>query len=412
MRELWKDTMKSLQKIFEDIGADAKVIDASRILRLPHSINRKAKYGPEGKRVSVVYENDASYELNDLNQKLRFMADGGTEGLLEDVLEKMDNITFAGAVDEETMFIPVDVSEEDDVFKDVVYVEPIKRKTFEPEKEDFVEAPEEMKVSQKKKITVTQNKKEKDTQYQGICVDYDSLPDIYFQNKDMLYWIYNRRRHEGYRNTILFFFQYNWYSHCGVKTFETFYRKTKKINSLFHPPLGEDELRTKAKSVFEFLREKPLYFCIRNSVIQERLHFTEEEMKHTKGNYYEKEEEHKEKRKLQHRKTSAELYRKNLKQQGKQTKEEKNEAVKKMLLENPDIRYKEFEQLTGKSPQTFWRYKKEIGLVGYRREKRKEEYFEFFEKEEDTSKEAFMEKFQCSLSTYRNYKREYLHNKK
>ena len=135
-------------------------------------------------------------------------------------------------------------------------------------------------------------------------------------------------------------------------------------------------------------------------------------MKHTKGNYYEKEEEHKEKRKLQHRKTSAELYRKNLKQQGKQTKEEKNEAVKKMLLENPDIRYKEFEQLTGKSPQTFWRYKKEIGLVGYRREKRKEEYFEFFEKEEDTSKEAFMEKFQCSLSTYRNYKREYLHNKK
>ena len=119
MRELWKDTMKSLQKIFEDIGADAKVIDASRILRLPHSINRKAKYGPEGKRVSVVYENDASYELNDLNQKLRFMADGGTEGLLEDVLEKMDDITFAGAVDEETMFIPVDVSEEDDVFKDV-----------------------------------------------------------------------------------------------------------------------------------------------------------------------------------------------------------------------------------------------------------------------------------------------------
>lgn len=80
MRELWKDTMKSLQKIFEDIGADAKVIDASRILRLPHSINRKAKYGPEGKRVSVVYENDASYELKPETQIYGRRRNRGTFG--------------------------------------------------------------------------------------------------------------------------------------------------------------------------------------------------------------------------------------------------------------------------------------------------------------------------------------------
>ena len=54
-----EDGLRPLMKIFEDIGADAHVVDAVRVLRLPNSVNRKPKYGPDGKKVEIIFETDS-----------------------------------------------------------------------------------------------------------------------------------------------------------------------------------------------------------------------------------------------------------------------------------------------------------------------------------------------------------------
>ena len=70
IKELWSNTIKNLAYLFESIGADKKICDASRILRLPRTFNKKSKYGKGGKEVKLLEHNKVRYNLFDLYEKI------------------------------------------------------------------------------------------------------------------------------------------------------------------------------------------------------------------------------------------------------------------------------------------------------------------------------------------------------
>lgn len=414
MKVLWKDTMRCLQQIFKDAGSDIRVIDATRILRLPYSINRKEKYGPKGKRVNVVYDGRVTYDLEELNRKLHFIEQGGMATLLEEVLEEIDNITFSGALDEETMFVPVDVSEEEDVFKDVAYVEPPRRKNmteekgctvWDAEKDSSLTDDTEFSSVKDMGLQVAKKNSKKDTKYKGIAVDYESIPGDFWQNRDVLFWVLNRGNHEGYRHSLLFVLGFNWYHIRHIRSHDELYQKWTEVNQLLSPPLEDAELEVFMKGAYATYRKRDIYRCICNKTIQQLFEFTEEEKEIVAGCYYDTKEENEKKRK----KNVMKSYYKGLKKKGKISKKEEKENIRQILLEHPQMTYEEFEQKTGKSKYLFKQYKKELGIASKKgRPNTKEKYLSFFETEEDTSEEAFMEKFHCSSVSYRRYKKMYL----
>lgn len=363
MSELWKDTMRCLYRIFKDIGSDTRVIDMTRILRLPYSINRKEKYGPEGKTVTVTYENGIRYDLETLNHKLHFIAEGGTESLFEEVLDEMDSVYFAGAYDDETMFTPIDLPEEEDVFQDKPYMEPKKNnltgcdKINEEPNEESCYIKKENNAFQDISLNGLKKENKKETGYKGISINYDSLPKDFFQNTDLLFWIYNRECHEGYRNYLLFIFGYNWYFKKYIQEFEQLKLKWEQLNEKFNPRLEKSELERSMKSCYYKYREMNAYKCIRNQTIQNAFEFTEEEKIIVVGNYYLTEEE----RRIKYNQRDRIRYHKrNANKEKKKTKaQEKRQSILNLFIDNPQLGYEEFYKLTGKSLASYYNYRRD-----------------------------------------------------
>lgn len=376
----YMDMLRTLERLFEDYGADVKCVDYVRILRVPNCSNRKKKYGKEGKEVSIIYNSGKTYEVSELKTKLVFLLQGGMTGLCESVLEGMFSL---------------DESEVKNVLDEIL-----------EEKEKQQPTPKERKVSATAKRLI-------DFGYKGVQAYYDYNEETYFQNRDLMSWVLNRSKTEGVRHILLFFFNYNWYVFNGVKDYEEMLERSQKLNTYFKPMLSETELIQAVRSSFyELSKRKHNNRSIRNTTIQAYLHFTEEEKQYCCiGLYCDSYTDYQRALAQRKRKLSKEQYQREIEANGTTRKTEAKERCKKLLEENPLMSYQEFKQHTGLSKSSFDSYKKQIGNSKEKHyQEQRDYYLQLFKSNPDISCKEYMERLGCSRSTYNKYKKMYTEN--
>lgn len=397
------EMLRTLQQIFEKSGGDCRCVDCTRILRVPNCKNRKPKYGPEGKNVSIIYKTDVNYEPEDLSEKLKFLLSGGMTGLFQEVLDEL--FSDYDEVTEEPELLTFEDEEDDE--KDFLEI-PIESLPFEePE-------PMELKVSDTTKQLI-------DLGYKGIQPYYSYLGETYYQNKDMMCYIQNRSTTDGVRHTLLFFFSYNWYVYNRVRTYEDLYYRAKRLNEQFKPPLEETELCQAVKGCFKTLESRNHFnLAIRNDTIQQYLHFTEQEKKYCCiGLYCDSQQEYESAVKERNRRYSKQKYVKQLEKKGikrnigelGQLQKENKEQCKSLLTENPGMSSKEFFERTGLSKTTYNRYKSELGNTKEKSlQQQRDYYLQPFVDNPGISCNEYIQQLQCSKSTFRKYRQ--IYNKK
>ena len=384
--------LRALQTVFEDYGADCRCIDMTRILRVPNSRNRKTKYGPDGREVSVIYKTDNIYDIFELSEKLNFLLSGGIQGTFEGVL--------------------------DDIFSeyDFEFMETENENAEETNKEEELEL--ELAVDsleeQPKVIKATPTVKRLiDYGYKGIQQHYNYNGEKYFQNRDMMCFIQNRTYHEGLRNTLLWFFNYNWYVYNGVWDVDSMIARSERLNEFFNPSLDLAELHVYVRHNFYTLSSRNHYNkAIRNTTIQQHLHFTDEEKRCcVTGLYFDTYEEYQIARRLQKMKRSRERYTKLLEQDNILRRTDKKAVNKNILKENPLMTYKEFFALTGLSKSTYDVYKRELGNTKEKHfQQQREYYLQPFYENPNISCNEYVKQLNCSTSSYRKYKKIYFNS--
>lgn len=385
-RTFYMDALRSLQRLFEDYGADCRCVDITRILRVPYSRNRKPKYGANGKEVSIIYKTDNIYDVFELSDKLRFLLSGGMNGACQSVL---DDIFYDYGETEQAV---IDRTEETDELE-----------VLEVPVDTLEEIPKERKTTATVKRLI-------DYGYKGIQPYYNYNGETYFQNRDMMCFIQNRENHEGLRNTLLWFFSYNWYVYNGVRDYDSMLQRSEKLNEFFHPSLDRAELVTAVKYNLRDLDKREHFNkAIRNTTIQSYLHFTEEEKRCClRGLYYDTYEEYLNAVRLKKIRESSDRYTKQLEQNGALRRTEQKALNMRILEENPLMSYREFYQLTGLSRPTYDIYKRELGNS---REKHfslhKEYYLQPFIDNPDISSNEYMELLNCSYKTFIKYRKIY-----
>lgn len=372
-KEFYTKGLKSLQKIFEDYGGDCRCVDMTRILRVPLTINRKPKYGPDGREVSIIYKSGTKYEdVFSLTEKLNFLLQGGLLGTYQSVL--------------------------DDMFFD-----------YPPEQEEETILEEITEKAHRERKAPVISKKDSDYVYKGIKEYYNFYGEKYYQNQDLLIWIQNRKCHEGMRNNLLWFFNYNWYVFCGVKDVEEMISRSERVNELLAPQLDHSELVFQVRHNFHTLCSKLHYNkAIRNTTIQSYLHFTEEEKHCLRGLYFETYEEYLTERRFRKMEYSRERYTRELEEQGLIRRTEKKQLTRNILHENPLMSYKEFYEKTGLSKSTYDVYKRELGNSKEKHFELQREYFlQPFYINPNISCTEYVKQCNCSSSTYRKYRKIY-----
>ena len=226
-QEEYRCALKTLQLLFESFGGDPAAVDRSRILRSPHSYNRKDKYGKQGKEVSVLEFNDITYDYVQLKKNLAFLLEGGMEGLQEDIL--------------------------DDIFMDYDY--------SYTEGLDEAETIRETKESQPRKRERKEHtaiQRMIDFQYKGLQPYYDFNNERHYLARDLMIWLQDRSTHEGKRHKILFFMHYIWYVLNGIRTEERLMERSLKLNTYFKPSLDAHELKELVKYNIRYLESREI----------------------------------------------------------------------------------------------------------------------------------------------------------
>lgn len=427
IKELWSNTIKNLAYLFESIGADKKICDASRILRLPRTFNKKSKYGKGGKEVKLLEHNKVRYNLFDLYEKIRFWEDGGYEGIFESVLDNMD-IETSGE-EEEFKFVYVDF--EDDFFNGPVQeVNPAKwnyliPKVSEPKKKiEPKEEPKKICAAPDEKVN-NSNRKPKATNlnvvdeinryhYKGVRVNYEHLKTIEkdYQNRDMLFYILNRNGYVvGLRNKLIFFFAYNYFVHQHIRAEEDMLEKIRKLNSYFNPCQDDMEIQSSVRNVLEYLKRSNRHERIRHTIIMNTLHFQEEELHIIQGAYGYNIEEQQIMRKEKQSISKKKRYDKYLKEQNKIRKSEKMEYIRKIFEDEPYMSRKKFMELTSLPSGQYDRYREKLGITESNEHKTKrieEEYFKIFRDNPNIRYKEFCKIKNCSRETFRQWRLKYL----
>lgn len=383
----YMDMLRTLQRIFEDYGADCRCVDCTRILRVPNTKNRKPKYGADGKDVSIIYKTDTAYDVFTLDKKLKFLSSGGITGLSQSIL---DDIFY----DYEEISQEVIYSAEESKVSEILEV-PVNALEYEPKKR---------KVSATAKRLI-------DFGYKGIQEYYDYNGETYFQNKDMMAWISNRSHTEGARHILLFFFNYNWFVFNGVRNYEEMLVRSQKLNTYFKPMLSETELIQAVRSSFHALSKmKHHNRSIQNTTIQAYLQFTESERMYCCiGLYCDSATDYQKALAQKKRKLSKEYYQRKLEANSTTRKTEVKERYKKLLQENPLMSYQEFKQQTGLSKRSFDSYKKQIGNSKEKHyQEQRDYYLQLFKSNPNITCKEYTEKLNCSKSTYHKYKKMYI----
>lgn len=375
-QEEYRCALKILQLLFESYGGDPAVVDRSRILRSPHSYNRKSKYGKQGKEVSILEFNDITYDFVQLKKDLEFLLEGGMEGLQEDVL--------------------------DDIFMDYDYSYYIE----ESDEAETIQEKKEPQVRKRERKELTAIQRMIDFQYKGIQPYYDFNNESHYLTRDLMIWLQNRNNHEGKRHKILFFFHYTWYVFYGIRTEEKLMERTYKLNTYFKPMLDNYELEDLVKYNIRYLNateHKPRN--IRNTLVQRELHFMDEELIATQGIYCDTYTEYEEKRRIKGNQKDYERYIRIREEQGKRPRGEEKQKNLEIIKQNPLISYREFYELTGLSKSTFDDYKKSLN---YDREFRKqlvrEKWLQPFKDTPNISCSEYCERMNCSKKTFEKYR--------
>lgn len=373
-QEEYRCALKTLQLLYEEIGGDAAVVDRTRILRSPHSYNRKPRYKKEGKEVTILEANDITYDFTELKKDLEFLLQGGMLGLQEDIL--------------------------DDLFMDYDY------SYIEETDMETVEEAVEPKPRKREKKEQTAVKRMIDFKYKGLQPYYDYNNENYYLTRDLMIFLQDRANHEGIRHKILFFFHYTWYVFNGVKIEEKLLERSLKLNEYFNPSLDNKELEELVKYNLRYLgsREQNLK-SIRNTVIQSYLHFTDEEQTITQGIYAYTLEEYLEKKRIKGIIRDRERYRRIRVEEGKRPRGEAKQKHLEIIRQNPLISFREFHELTGLSKPTYDDYKK---ALNYNRDFRKqivrEKWLQPFKDNPKITCKEYCELMNCKQGTFEKYR--------
>lgn len=374
-QEEYRCALKTLQLIFESLGGDPAVVDRTRILRSPHSYNRKQKYGKQGKEITILEANDITYNFTELKQDLEFLLEGGMQGLQEDVL--------------------------DDIFMDYdfSYIE-------ETDVEETVKGVTEPKPRKRKKKEQTTIRRMIDFQYKGLQPYYDYNNERHYLARDLMIWLQNRSSHEGMRHKILFFFHYIWYVLNGLKTEEKLMERSLKLNTYFKPMLDNYELEELVKYNIRYLNAtEHKSRNIRHTIIQSELHFTDEELTITQGIYCDTYKEYEEKRRIKGIIRDRERYSRIRTEEGKRPQGERKQRILEIIRQNPLITYREFHELTGLSKPSYDDYKKELNYTReFRKQLVREKWLQPFRDNPKITCKEYCELMNCSKSTFEKYR--------
>lgn len=407
--QVWKHTMSNLNFLLRAWGADFNCIDTVRILRSPHSVNKKEMFGKNGREVVILRKGSTRHSLEEAEQMADYLLQGGDRQIFESISDSLiQDRYFDGedADDYSDEFVPIDF--EDDIFTGPV--PELTPGTFPKPKEN---APMEetgrtveisQKAPQKKAVSIPTDCKFNDS-YMGICTDYNELPLYeHWQNRDMLFFISNRSTTEGARNNLLFLFGFNWYHFSMIRDFKTFQEKCLWLNrKYFKPSLPEKEILYQIPFLFKRLESEPRSKYIKCQTILKYINVSEEEKKLTHGNYYEKgTKEYIAKRKRSVQLAGIRRRERNRKANDKCSKSSKLEKAKQYIKENPYIFYEEAKEMVGVCQPTFRKLKnevwKELGIT-------QEDYLTPFKENPDISYEEYHSLRGGSLSTYTKYKK-------
>lgn len=375
-QEEYRCALKTLQLLFESFGGDPAVVDRTRILRSPHSYNRKEKYGKQGKEVSILEFNEIIYDFTQLKKDLEFLLQGGMLGLQEDVL--------------------------DDIFMDYDYSYYIEE-TDEVETIQEAEEPQPKKRERKEQTAI---QRMVDYQYKGIQPYYDFNNESHYLTRDLMIFLQDRDCHNGLRHKIFFYFHFIWYVFYGIRTEEKLMERTYKLNTYFKPMLDNHELEELVKYNIRYLNareHKPRN--IRHTIIQSELHFTEEELTITQGIYCDTYKEYEEKRRIRGNIKDYERYIRTREEQGKRPRDEAKKKNLEIIRQNPLISYREFYELTGLSKSTYDDYKKALNYDReFRKQLVKDKWLQPFKDNPNISCSEYCELMNCSKSTFEKYR--------
>lgn len=419
----WKDAMGDLAFLLHKWGADIKCIDTCRILRPIHTRNRKEKYGTNGLEVSIMRESEKRFTLEEASKKIEWLIKGGDKQCFENIL---DDIFYYEEEEQEiseeddimSNFFPIDF--DDDIFPDEpkvyvpkkVFLEELKRlerlEREAKEKEEKEREKLQTEEALERPVRFGELSENVKNSYQGICVDYDSLPNILWQSRDLLFYLCNRSTSEGCRNNMLFFFAFNAYYFEGKRSFEELLSMCKWINkTYFKPPLEEDEVSSTLKYWYKKFEVNVRTKYIRNETIQTYFPFSDEEKQYTTGNYFPVgSKEFLEKKRIAHAKNSLEQHHRKREAQGIESLKSKQERTKQFIREHPEAPYSKAKEALGIGESFFYRERKAIQEeLGLRKEK--PDYESAFRDNPNITYEEFYEMFGVTKCTYFRNKRKY-----
>lgn len=378
-----EEGLRPLMKIFEDIGADAHVVDTVRVLRIPNSVNRKPKYGPDGKKVEIIFETDAVYNAEELMTELRLLQNGKMDGLFEEILDEL----FPTYEDEDTTELEV----------------------LQPAQPCDGTLGAEMYSKKENRRETERSKKLKECGYKGLQPSFDANGETFYQNRDLMWYLSNRENHEGVRNSLLIVFIYNWMTQYKITDYDEIFEKAKKLNTYLNPPLEKKELEYYTEQLYKKFETVNGWKFIRNLVLYRWFSFTEEEVDAFIGAYAETQEKV---GKLSHKKNNAhtkELLHRSESYRDYIEKQNYYFAVKEYIRNNPMVTYKEIYEMTGVSRDVFRRARKPIlDEIKQMKQKARDDKFmaPFFENPDITFKE-YKEKYGYGRESYFKYRKKF-----
>lgn len=412
MEQRWRSVSNDLTILFRDYGSDIRCSgDLVRLLRVPWCVNRKPKYGSQGKAVKMLRSDYRMNSLEEIEQVVDYCLKGGAQGAFEDVL---DDIIPYDKKEELFYFIEW----EDDIFTGEVkpYEPPVaireQCKTLFPEEES--KCTKQLSTVPRVRPGIEVKPKEVTggyyDSYEGIKVDYRTFSNEQYYIKDILFFLANRKCSEGIRHTTIFVLLFLWYFLSRIHDTDTLFRKMKYVNAnFFKPSLSEQELLLQTKSNLQYIISLGYrYKKFKNETIERYYQPTEEEKAITTGNYYVQDSiGYKKKIQENHNKAWMKRYHKMKEEQGISTYTWEGQEAKayEFLKEHPLCTAMEA-QKEGISTRQYYKLidkvRSELGIVI-----QKKDFESCFVENPDISFKEFVELTGGSRTSYQKYRRRY-----
>lgn len=421
----WRCLMQDLAYILKDWGADIKCIDRVRLLRVPFCINRKEKYGPCGRTVKLLQTSEKINDIDETEQVLDYVKKGGDATLFDEAaFDTFCNEPIDANLVEDVEFEVIEWN--DDIFVGEIkpYIPPeyivseYRRLELDIEvKKESIPIINSDEGRSLEEITIDESR----DYYNSLkdeLVSYESIPKgETYAVSDILYALSNRETHTGIRHTCIYLCCYYWYHFDNYKDMEKIANKVKMLNTYFNPPLDDIDLNKQITSNFDLLVRKGYrYKNIRNEVLDMYFRFSDEEKWNCRGNYFapntpeyiEKERRRKASgtKNYYRRKKTTEGIKVMDKKEHLSNLEQRRKEAKKILLENPQMPYKEAldKGITkGDYDLLIYGVRKQVGIDT------NIAYMELFEENPSITLEEFVAKTSVHPDTYYHCRKRYLY---